>query len=183
VSQDIEIVNKMGFKGYKWSGLSTFSDGSSWHQRASRFLKQTDWTALCDHASKIYGTTCILDPQITMGGRHMVRILNFADGSRWIARLRMRFATRIEKQEAGQLLQREVDCIQLVRARTTVPTPAIHDYLVDIDNAIGAPFMLMDCLPGNVAMDLNFHHVPTQYQPSFYADMAKIQVCNSYNSS
>ncbi len=99
VSQDIEIVNKMGFKGYKWSGLSTFSDGSSWHQRASRFLMQTDWTALCDHASKIYGTTCILDPQITMGGRHMVRILNFADGSRWIARLRMRLQLDLKSKK------------------------------------------------------------------------------------
>ena len=36
--------------------------------------------------------------------------------------------------------------------------------------------MLMECLPGNVAMDLNFAFVPTQYKSSCYSEMARFQV-------
>ena len=110
----------------------------------------------------------------------MVRILNFENGSRWVARLRMTATdTDAEKQEASLLLQREVDCIQLVRERTNVPVPATFGYIADADNnnEIGAPLMLMVCLPGNVAMDLQFSSVPAQHKSSFYADMARFQVC------
>ena len=107
----------------------------------------------------------------------MIRILRFRDDSRWVARLRM---TAIEADDgdsvAELLLRREVDCIQLVRERTTVPVPKIFGYMSSSRNEIGAPFMLMECLSGNVAMDLKFDSIPTRYKSSFYSDMARYQV-------
>ena len=167
----------MHFAGYKWAGLSTFSKGSTWYNRAHSFFKKINWDALAHYASKLHnGSPCVLDPEIAMGGRHMIRILSFGDSSRWVARLRMT-ATETDDEDnvAELLLRREVDCIQLVRERTTVPVPKIFGYMSSSRNEIGAPFMLMECLAGNVAMDLKFDSIPTPYKSSFYSDMAQYQ--------
>ena len=167
------------FAGYKWAGLSTFSEGSIWYNRAHSFFKKINWDALAHYASTLHnGEPCVVDPKIAMGGRHMIRILKFKDESRWVARLRMTVAETDDDEDnvADLLLQREIDCIQLVRERTTVPVPKIFGYMSSSANDIGAPFMLMECLSGNVAMDLNFNFVPAPYKSSFYSDMARYQV-------
>lgn len=48
---------------------------------------------------------------------------------------------------------------------------------------IGAPFMLMECLPGNTGVDLNRDNargVPSKYKFSFYKEMARLQVGSSW---
>ena len=97
------------------------------------------------------------------------------DDSRWVARLRMT-ATETDDDEgngADLLLGREVDCIQLVRERTPVPVPKIFGYMSSSRKEIGALFMLMECLSGNVAMDLKFDSIPAPYKSSFYSDTAR----------
>ena len=166
------------FTGYKWAGLLTFSEGSTWYNRAHSFFKRINWDALAHYASTLHsGAPCVVDPELAMGGRHMIRIIRFKDGSRWVARLRMT-ATETDDEDnvADLLVRREVDCIQLVRERTTVPVPKIFGYMSSSRNEIGAPFMLMECLSGNVAMDLKFDSIPTRYKSSFYSDMARYQV-------
>ncbi|KAI9825179.1 MAG: hypothetical protein M1819_000584 [Sarea resinae] len=73
------------------------------------------------------------------------------------------------------LLQREVDCLRLIKERTEVPVPAIYGYSAQAGNEIGASFMLMECFMGNVGMDLNFDHIPPEYNRSFLAATARIQ--------
>lgn len=171
------------FHGYRWSGLSTFPEGTLWHERATELHRRIDWEALCAYSSGAqHGERCSLDPQIGMGGRHMVRILNLEKGFRWIARLRMTSAdTEDQRREACFLLQREVDCMRHVQSRTTVPVPADFAYVANCDNPIGAPFMLMECLPGKAAIDLEFQGIPTPYRCSFSADIAKFQVRRASN--
>ena len=105
-----------------------------------------------------------------MGGRNIVRILNFANGERWIARLRM---PPID-DEANILLQREVDCMMLVRERSGVPVPDIYGHQATAD-LLGAPFMLLECLQGNAAIDLNNRLIPSEHKTSFYTALAKYQ--------
>lgn len=75
-------------------------------------------------------------------------------------------------------MEREIDCLQLVKDLTTVPVPRVLGYMTRDYTMIGAPVMLMNCLPGNVGVNLNFDFVPSQYKISFFEEMARIQVGN-----
>ena len=91
--------------------------------------------------------------------------------------------TRMNEDEQSGLLQREVDCLQLVKERTTVPVPTVFGHMASTQNEIGAPFMLMECLPGNTGVDLNHGNargVPSKYKSSFYREMARLQVGSSW---
>lgn len=66
--------------------------------------------------------------------------------------------------------------MQLVKERTSVPVPAVFGYITSAKNEIGAPFMLMECLSGNVGVDLNGVEIPTQYKASLHREMARLQV-------
>ena len=173
------MENRSEFTGYKWRGLLKFPEGTYYHQIGQTFFKNVDWVAVCQYASEIHDREiCTLDPQITMGCNHMIRILNFGDGSRWVARLRM-LSTKIgvEADSQCRYFQREVDCIQLVRERARIPVPALFGYIASADNHIGAPVMFQECLPGNCGMDMNDRmEVPTQHKPTFFAAMSELQV-------
>lgn len=173
------MANRSEYTGYKWRGLLKFPEGTYYHQIGQTFFKSIDWVAVCRYASEIRdGEICTLDPQITMGCNHMIRILNFADGSRWIARLRM-ISTKIgvEADSQCRYFQREIDCIQLVKERLRIPVPALFGYIASPDNHIGAPVMFQECLPGNCGMDMNAGmEIPTQHKSSFFAAMSDFQV-------
>lgn len=172
----IMMASNQNFKGYRWDGLPHESEDSAYGRWTQSFMDSIDWNALCLYASKLNdGVKSAIDPKFTMGGRHMVRIINFRGGERWIARLRM--TTSMDDDEQYRLVQREVDCIQLVRERTSVPVPAVYGYVASAQNTIGAPFILMECLYGNVGMDLNHDFIPSQHKQRFYAEMARFQVC------
>lgn len=108
-----------GFTGYKWAGLSSFTEGTFWHLRAQSFLKSVDCEVLCDYASGLHdGKKCAVEPAIALGRRQMVRIVQFEDGSRWIARLRMpargtgEYHKDNDKYDAADhLLKRGFDCM------------------------------------------------------------------------
>ena len=104
----------------------------------------------------------------------MVRRIDFQRGTIWIARVRI--TSPSNEDEASCLLQREVDCIQLVKERIRVPVPTIFGYIASARNKIGAPFMLMECLPGNVGLDLSGVVIPAQYKAFFHKEMARFQV-------
>ena len=176
------MVDSHRFEGYKWEVFSeAYSEDNPYRHWVQSFFDNINWNALCQFASKLNeGKDCAFDPQWTIGGRHLIRIIQFYDGSRWIARLRM--DTGQSEEEQSRLVQREVDCLQLVKERTTVPVPMICGYITSTQNEIGAPFMLMECLPGNTGVDLNgneAHGVPFKHKPSFYKEMARLQVSPS----
>lgn len=166
------------FEGYKWEALSdAYPEHNAYRHWVQSFFDNINWTALCRFASELNdGKDCAVDPQWTIGGRHMIRVINFQDGSRWIARLRM--TTGVSEDEQSELVQREVDCLRLVKDRSTLPVPMVFGYIASTQNEIGAPFMLMECLPGNIGPDLNGdtdHGVPSQHKSSFYTEMARLQ--------
>ena len=179
------MANSHRFEGYKWEAVSeAYSEDNPYRHWVQSFFDNINWNALCQFASKLNeGKDCVVDPQWTIGGRHLIRIIQFHDGSRWIARLRM--TTSQSEEERSRLVQREVDCLQLVKERTTVPVPTIFGYITSTQNEIGAPFMLMECLSGNTAVDLNrneAHGIPFQHKSSFYEGMARLQVGRSQST-
>ena len=84
--------------------------------------------------------------------------------------------TPANEDEGSALLRREVDCISLVKERTSVPIPTVYGYIASAKNDIGAPFMLMGCLSGNTVVDSIGVEIPAQYKSAFQGEMAKLQV-------
>lgn len=137
-----------------------------------------NWAALLEHAAgKRNGISCILLPDIGLGYNHMVRIIQFSDGNQRVARLRL--PPLVEGNHCGDALEtsgiREFSTICLVRQRTHIPISVIHAIEERSDCKVNAPFMSMDCLQGNVGMDLGMS-VPPQYKKAFLRELARIHV-------
>jgi len=79
-------------------------------------------------------------------------------------------------------LQGEMDVIALIRERTKIPVPRVFGYEFDGNNRTRVAFMLMEFLPGNVAIDADGGYeahrgqIPPQHRGSFYDAAAQVQV-------
>jgi len=72
-------------------------------------------------------------------------------------------------------IKSEATVIGLVRDCTNILTPKVHAIETRWDCQVKAPFMMMDCLPGNVGMDLGLA-VPERVKSSFFKELARIHV-------
>lgn len=82
--------------------------------------------------------------------------------------------------ESELAMLREADCLRLVAERTTIPVPKIFA-VVSRNPEYGPAFMLIECLPGNVGMDVNFDFIPEQFKASFFKQMANAHVRTPYH--
>ena len=107
----------------------------------------------------------------------MVCILNFVGGERWIAKLRTMSPERREKHPRvhSLLLSREVQWMMLLKECTKIPVPTVFDYSA-YKKDVGAAFILMEYLPGNVVKDLEWSAIPDQYKARFLTEVAKVQI-------
>ncbi|KAI0160733.1 kinase-like domain-containing protein [Xylariaceae sp. FL1272] len=141
-------------------------------------VERTNWDALCQLASELnHGLSCILLDKSTNGLYNLVRLIQFSDQTRWIVRIPLRRSAADSVE-----LQREVDTMYLVRDRSQIPVPQIFAYEVDGDNPVGVPFVLMEFLPGNTAVDsaggweVHKGQVPLAYRDGFYRSVAEYHV-------
>lgn len=120
---------------------------------------------------------CTLLPDIGFGGNNMIRIVEFADGVQWVARLRIPCSSEPKSYPSGHkdAIVGELTTMTLMQRKTRIPIPKV--YVVDADSncRVGAPFMLMVCLKGNVGMDLGMR-VPVEHKQAFFAKLADIHV-------
>ncbi|KAI0190544.1 kinase-like domain-containing protein [Astrocystis sublimbata] len=141
-------------------------------------IERTNWQTLCQIASTLnHGLPCTLLSNITNGLHNLVRILEFSDQTRWIARISLhRSPADLAK------LRSEVTVMQLIKEKSQLPVPHIFAYEANIDNPVGAPFILMEFLPGNTAMDaaggyeVHKGEIPSVYRTGFHRSVAKCQV-------
>lgn len=114
---------------------------------------------------------------IGLGYNYMVRIVEFADGTRWVARLRMPLQAESGSDDDAPktIMNCEFNAISLVRRKTRIPIPQIHVFEVKSSCNLKVLFMLMDCLEGNVGMDLGMMILP-EYKQAFLSSLAKIYV-------
>ncbi|KAF1948118.1 hypothetical protein CC80DRAFT_486569 [Byssothecium circinans] len=153
---------------------------------AERSLPPIDWKALQEYAIGIKRAHtnhdsevgCQLSSEYNMGGLHIVRRLDFHDGTSWVARLQLHKATA----ESCQRLLQEVHTIQVIRERSAIPVPEIIAYEPSYDNTVGVAFMIMEFIPADTAMDafggwpVHRGKIPLRFKDQFYAAMARIQV-------
>jgi hypothetical protein len=138
------------FPGQNWKGPDFYPDGSLSRILVDSCIEATNWGKLCSYASTLNnGTKCHVIPSTTNGLYHLIRLLEFDDKTRWVARIQMDKST----ERLAKKLQGEVDAMALMRERTNISVPQVFGYKTDNKNLIGVAFMLMELLPGNVAID------------------------------
>ncbi|PIG82838.1 hypothetical protein AARAC_003169 [Aspergillus arachidicola] len=65
--------------------------------------------------------------------------------------------------------------MQLIQRETNIPVPHVRMVESDPNSPVGASFMLMDCLRGNVGMDLSMA-LPSEHKLGGFSTMVKIQI-------
>jgi aminoglycoside phosphotransferase (APT) family kinase protein len=152
----------MNITDYNWSTDTTTCEN---------LIDAVNWLNLQEYASRLHqDEACNAEPPIGMGGRHFVRILTFKGGDRWLAR----FPIRSNDTDETVMLQ-EAGILRIVAEHSTVPVPIVFA-TVPRKAEFGVAFMLMDCLPGNVGVDVNDGIVPQKYKSRFFKQMANAQV-------
>ena len=147
-------------------------------------LSLVNWENLMHYAIRVKeqrdggsGTTCQLSPQYNMGGRNLVRWLDFQNGPRWVARIQVPKHT----PEALERLECEVHTMAVARELSEIPVPEVYACELDCSVA-GAPFMLMEFIAGDTAMDsfggydVHKGEIPQEFQAKALAVMADVQV-------
>ncbi|KAK2471831.1 hypothetical protein H9L39_16587 [Fusarium oxysporum f. sp. albedinis] len=148
--------------------------------RAKLFLESINWPGLEKFATtKRNGIKCRILPDIGLGYNHMVRIIEFEDGDRWVARLKLPSLPKPDISEHEQALDArmtyEFNTMSFLREKTSIPIPRIHAFEARPHCRVGAPFMLMDCLEGNVGMDIGME-IPPESKQTFLKALARIHV-------
>lgn len=140
--------------------------------------QQVNWGNLCQLASGLNnGLPCIILDKTTNGLHNLIRLLQFSDQTQWIARINLRRSTNDLAK-----LRSEVDTMRLIKDRTDIPIPRVFAYEVNKENPIGAPYILMEFLPGNTAMDaaggyeVHKGRIPLAHCPNFYRSVAHCHV-------
>ena len=146
-----------------WEGANRYEVGSELHTRAVTFLESVNWDGLVKLASLLCShCPCELHPEYSIGHFNMVRRITFADGSEWIARLRLpplpSEPSTAGPEDAARAMQNELSTINCLHLHG-IPVPQVYDYCPTSEGwlgkpYIGAPYMLMTYMHGNVATEL-----------------------------
>ena len=134
------------------------------------------------HLKRASNIKCHLSDKYNMGGLHVVRLLDFEDGTTWLARLQRHKGTA----ESCQRLLAEVHTIQVIRERSKIIVPEVFGYDASYDNPVGVPFMLLEYIPAITAMDSfggwkeHRGRIPQRFRTDYYTSMADIQVCTKH---
>lgn len=151
-------------------------------------FSQINWDALknyavsikcsqCQSTGDLRSFECEIPPIYSMGGQHLVRLLAFEDGTRWVARIQLQEATSASKS----FLLSELHTLRFIREQTDIPVPRVLGFDA-CPNRIGRAFMIMEFIPGSTAMNAfggpqtHRGEIPLQYKAKFHNDIALIQV-------
>ncbi|KAK6224843.1 hypothetical protein QIS74_03170 [Colletotrichum tabaci] len=162
-----------------WTTVHGFLQDSD--AQTARCFRRVRWDRLCSIASNANcGLKCVALDRVASGLNNVVRELEFSDQTRWAARVPIE---RGGPPQARRIkLGDEVATMQFITERSSLPVPRVLAYDTDEDNAAAAPFMLIEVLPGIVAMDALGGYaehrgvIPTRYRQAFYQSVAKCHV-------
>ncbi len=170
---------------FRWQGQHN-------DKRSARTFKHTDWTALLKEAQILNGgRPCVFDGSYHAGGRHIVRRLEFINGGQlWLVRIPILPACSTLDQgeilkwwtaERRFTMESEIATMKYIEKFTDIPVPTIFGHSTSIDgNPVKLPYMLMQCIRGNMLFDLGGPGILTGEQKSrIRKSIASIQVCGT----
>ncbi|KAH6634628.1 hypothetical protein B0J18DRAFT_471501 [Chaetomium sp. MPI-SDFR-AT-0129] len=157
-----------------WTTVNDFLQSAD--SRAAGCFRQTQWDQLCILASNAnHRLECVALDQVTSGLNNIVRLLEFSDRSRWAARVQIKNTSNAE-------LETEVATMQYIKEHSDLVVPKVFAFSLDENNPAAVAYMLIEVLPGIVAMDAlggyDVHRgvIPAQYRPQFYRSVAACHV-------
>jgi len=155
-----------------WVGHSRFPP---WEKKpVDDFLASLHLDSLSIISNNLRGRTdCIVNTEIFSRGReHVVFELLFGDNTEWVARVPLShrlMARGIEEMRS------EITTIQFLCDNTCLPIPRIHAYDLDPSNTFGAPYVLMDAVPG-VMLGAILPDIPENTKAHVYRQLAQVMV-------
>ncbi|GKZ30910.1 hypothetical protein AbraIFM66950_010647 [Aspergillus brasiliensis] len=145
--------------------MTDVKDGELYHIAAqeaekreiTKLLDSLNLSALLERASYLRDGIACSSPQplvydrsarsSVMGGMNYHIEILFADGVRWLARIRRSNATSPPPDLRDYIMRSEVATLQLL-GQTRVPVPKVFDYALDGETPVGVGYILMEKLPG-----------------------------------
>lgn len=160
-----------------WATVQGFLHNSD--SQTTDCFHRTQWNELCRIVSGLSGhLECVALNQVASGLNNIVRLLEFSDKTRWAARVHI----RRNNSSLSTKLENEVATMQFIKEHSSLPVPRVFAYDFDENNSVSAAFILMELLPGTVAMDAlggyEAHRgvIPKEYRQNFYRSVAKCHV-------
>ena len=112
------------------------------------------------------------------GGVNLILQIDFSDDVVWIARIQLLHTSTYEALPIiDKTVDSEVATLRFLKTKTSIPVPAIHSYDARYDNQIGAPYILMEAMPGNRLWGSGrTDFIPEKHKPKVYAQIADILI-------
>lgn len=149
-------------------------------------MRSIDWDKLCQLALDLNNNMpCTLLDKQNAGLNSLIKVFEFADTIRWVARIPLHLGKR---EQNSIILRSEVYTMQLIREcyGSHLPVPRVFVYKADARNRIGVPFIFIELLLANTVMDsaggYSIHRgvIPKDHRPNFYRSVAHYQVYSIY---
>lgn len=142
-------------------------------------LREAQWDQLCHVASNANSSLgCVALDQVACGLNNVVRLLEFSDGSHWAARVNIKASLRKGSAELGA----EVATMEFIKESSDLPVPKVFAYKLNNGNPAGVAYILMEVIPGIVAMDalggreVHRGDIPAPYRQTFYRAVSRCHV-------
>ncbi|KAK1691620.1 kinase-like domain-containing protein [Colletotrichum godetiae] len=162
-----------------WTTVREFLRDNDQHSIAC--FESVNWDQLCQIASNANrNLECVALDQITSGLNNVVRQLEFSDKTRWAARIPIIRNQRLASYSTK--LDNEIAAMQFIRENSSLPVPRVFAYDTDANNGVKTAYMLIEVLPGIVAMDALGGHkvhggvIPMRYRQTFYRSVAECHI-------
>jgi Phosphotransferase enzyme family len=99
---------------------------------------------------------CELVPKPLSGGYHILYIVKFTDGIRWIFKIPATGHPGKHDDMSAEDLRSEALTMQLLKRTTTIPLPEVYCFDTSLENEIKCPFILMEHIEAKSLRDVWF---------------------------
>ena len=91
---------------------------------------------------------CKVDTKTLNGSFNMIFWIDFDDGLSWVLKIPANGHRKGFNNLASEGLQSEAFTMEYIRRHTTIPVPRVYHFDTSMDNEIGCPYILMECIHG-----------------------------------
>ncbi|KAH0551623.1 hypothetical protein GP486_007160 [Trichoglossum hirsutum] len=119
------------------------------------FQESIQWDNIISFCRESRGVLCNMGPKFVVGSKNLVKVVEFADGIKWVAKLPLprpgvyRINGNVKSQSTA--LRSEVATFRFLKTHTAIPVPKIHAFDDGASGLIGAPCVLMEYIHGTPA--------------------------------
>ncbi|OAA55463.1 Aminoglycoside phosphotransferase [Cordyceps fumosorosea ARSEF 2679] len=121
------------------------------------------------------GITCTINPKsFTCGMNNLVLKVAFSDNVYWIARVQHSPVDSSHAREHTLDMLSEIATMKTLHSRTSIPVPMVFDFDTSPSNEFGFPYILMECLNGQILDSTIARQVPAEYLQHVARQLAEV---------